>query len=318
MITRRDALIAAATGAVAVTARPGWGEVTRRETALGIRSGFGIGNGVRLHYRTTGSGPTALVLLHGWPQTSFAWRRCMAPLAAAGHTVIAPDMRGFGESDKPSTESAAYDKRTVARDVLELMWGLGHERFHLVGHNIGGMVAYGLAAAYSEAVERLVLVETLIPGFGLEENMDVAQGGSWHYGFHMAPGGMAEMLTQGRERAYIAAWMAPRTHVKAALNDAEIDEYARHYAAPGGMTGGFAHYRALLADGRTNRADARRLAVPVLAIGTEHGVRDRLARGIEPLFEHREAVLIEGSGHYVAEEQPAAMTAALLRFLKPN
>src|SRR5690606_32200164 len=116
-------------------------------------------NGVRLHYLAAGRGP-ALVLLHGWPSTAEMWRRVI-PALAQKHTVIAPDLRGAGYSDKPA---AGYDKATLAKDVQALMAGLGHTRYAVVGHDIGGMVAYALAAQFRAEVEKLAIVDIFLPG----------------------------------------------------------------------------------------------------------------------------------------------------------
>jgi pimeloyl-ACP methyl ester carboxylesterase len=151
-------------------------------------------NGVRLHYVLAGSGDP-IVLLHGWPQTWFAWRHVI-PVLARHHTVIAPDMRGFGASQKPDD---GYDKVTVARDVHALVHALGHDRIFLVGHDMGGQVAYPYAAMWPQEVRALVYIESSLPAFGQEELMDVARGGSWHFGFNMA-GDIAEALVRRRER----------------------------------------------------------------------------------------------------------------------
>ena len=120
-------------------------------------------NGTRLHYVVGGQGP-AVVLLHGWPYTWALWRELLPLLAAAGYTVIAPDLRGLGDSAKPDS---GYAKTNVAKDVHELVQQLGHAEINLVGTDIGTMVAYAYAASYPATVRRLVLAESLLPGFGL-------------------------------------------------------------------------------------------------------------------------------------------------------
>ncbi|WP_229500732.1 alpha/beta fold hydrolase [Nostoc mirabile] len=127
------------------------------------------------------------------------------PTLAENYTVIAPDMRGLGDSSKPET---GYDKRTVAEDIYQLINQLGFHQINLVGHDLGGMVAYAYATAHPTEVHRLVLMEFWLPGFGLEEGMDVANGGLWHFGFHMAPK-IPEMLTAKREREYLTAIASP-------------------------------------------------------------------------------------------------------------
>ena len=121
-------------------------------------------NGIRIHYRMAGSGEP-LVLLHGFPETSNAWRKVM-PTLAEHYTVIAPDLRGCGDSDRPDT---GYDKRTVAEDVHELIHQLGLGPINLVSHDVGMMVGYAYASAYPSEVKRLVLMEAALPGLGLEK-----------------------------------------------------------------------------------------------------------------------------------------------------
>lgn len=264
-------------------------------------------NGIRMHYVRAGSGPLVL-LLHGWPQTWFAWHAIM-PRLASQYTVIAPDLRGCGLTER--TEGG-YDKKTIAQDLRALIAEAGFERAHVVGHDMGGKAAYVLAHTDPGAVAKLVLVDCLLPG---TENMDALRGGAWHYGFHMAPD-FPEVLTKGRERAYIAAQIRAWSHKKSAISDAAIDEYARHYSGPGGMTAGFNYYRAL-------REDApfvapflgRPLAMPVLAIAGRFGVGPKLADALAPQASRLTRVIAEDSGHFVAEESPELFVAELTRFL---
>lgn len=136
-------------------------------------------NGTHIHYVIGGSG-TVLVLLHGWPYTWEVWRKVMPLLALQGYTVIAPDLRGLGDS---TLEEAGYSKSNVAEDIHELVRSLGFEHICLLGMDIGMMVAFAYALSYPEEIDRLVLTESLIPGFGLEDWMNPATGGYWHFGF---------------------------------------------------------------------------------------------------------------------------------------
>ena len=154
-------------------------------------------NGIKLHYVTGGTGD-AVVLLHGYPETWYSWRKIMPALAAANYTVIAVDLRGLGESE---ITLSGYDKRTIAEDVHQLLEGLNIRKFILVSHDWGGSVAYSLANAYPDAVFKLVVIESSIAGFGMEKSMNVVEGGSWHFGFFMSE--FAEKLTEGREREFL-------------------------------------------------------------------------------------------------------------------
>ena len=150
---------------------------------------------VTLHFVAAGEGD-AVVLLHGWPQTWYEWRK-VVPALAARYRVIVPDLRGLGDSSRPLD---GYEKRTVAADIFELLsHHLGTARFHLVGHDWGGPVAFALACAHPEAVRTLAILDVTIPGIG----PDITQGGRrWHHAFHMTPD-LPEALVQGREAAYL-------------------------------------------------------------------------------------------------------------------
>lgn len=264
-------------------------------------------NGIRLHYVSAGSGP-AVILLHGWPQTWFAWRATMERLSRS-FTLIAPDLRGVGLSERPPT---GYDKRTIAADIRALITQVAGGRAHVVGHDMGGKAAYMLAQIHPESIGKLVLVDCLVPG---TENMDASRGGAWHYGFHMTPK-IPEMLTKGRERDYIAAQIRAWSFKKDAIGEAAISEFARHYASPGGMTAGFAYYRALRDDAElASSFDGRRLEMPVMTIAGRHGVGTKLADAISRQAGDLTAVIAEDSGHFVAEEAPDFFCDQVGRFL---
>lgn len=267
-------------------------------------------DGVTLHYVVSGRGP-AVVLLHGWPQTWYEWRHII-PALAERHTVIAPDLRGLGDSSRPEI---GYDKKTVANDVWQLVNGkLGHERFLVVGHDWGGPTAYALAAAHPEAVTRLAILDVVIPGDG----GDFSQAGRrWHHQFHLTPD-LPEALTEGRERLYLSWFYRTFGHRPDAISEADIGEYLRTYTQPGAMRAGFAYYRALPQDAADNRANAERLKLPmpVLALGGAGG----RGRGREPEDSLRRLALnVQGEviaecGHWIPEEQPRYLAERLLRF----
>lgn len=264
-------------------------------------------NGIRLHYVSVGSGP-AVILLHGWPQTWFAWRTAMERLSRS-FTLIAPDLRGVGLSERPQT---GYDKRTIAADIRALIMQVAGGRAHVVGHDMGGKAAYILAHLHPESIDKLVLVDCLVPG---TENMDASRGGAWHYGFHMTLE-IPEMLTKGREREYIAAQIRAWSFKKDAVGEAKISEFARHYASPGGMSAGFAYYRALRGDAElASSFDGLRLDMPILTIAGRHGVGTKLADALSKQARDLTAVIAEDSGHFVAEEAPDFFCDQVERFL---
>ena len=265
---------------------------------------------VTLHYVTCGRGPV-VVLLHGWPQTWYEWRHVI-PALAERYTVIAPDLRGLGDSSRPL---AGYDKKTVAADIWQLINGrLGHQQFYLVGHDWGGPTAYALAVEHPAAILRLAILDVVIPGDG----GDFSQGGRrWHHQFHLTAD-LPEALTAGRERLYLSWFYRTFGHRPDAISDADIDEYVRAYSQPGAMRAGFAYYRALPQDAADNRANVARLKLPmpVLAIGGASG----RGRGREPeeslkrVALHVQGDIVADCGHWIPEEQPRYLADRLQQF----
>jgi pimeloyl-ACP methyl ester carboxylesterase len=268
-----------------------------------------------LHYVTAGQGPP-VVLLHGWPQTWWEWPHTMAALAPH-YTVIAPDLRGLGDSSRPL---GGYDKRTVAGDVWRLVsQTLGHQRFRLVGHDWGGPTAFALAADHPDAVQQLAIVDVVIPGCG----GDFSQGGRrWHHQFHITPD-LPEALVQGRERLYLRWFYQTFAYFPGAIGEADLDEYVRTYSQPGAMRAGFAYYRAIAEDAKANAAQLAtgfRLPMPVLAVGGANSYPHARGRGREVEESLRRVArdvtgaVIPDCGHFVPEEQPTAFNRLLLEF----
>jgi len=279
--------------------------------------GFGVTSqnqridGLQIHYVRGGKGHPVL-LLHGYPETSFAWRKVI-PRLAEQFDVIAPDLPGLGESERLSQ---GYAKSVVADKIWKLTQVLNLSRLALVSADMGGPVAFWLAMEHPQAVSHFVFIESGLPGFGLEAFMDVAKGGSWHFGFFMVSE-YPEMLTAGRERQFLKTFAyRDSAHIKDAISEQDIDEYLKHYASPGGMTAGFGYYRSLLVDAKENqRWLARQLKVPVLAVDGEFGFggdRQTMAQ----VADNVESVTIPNAGHWVAEEQPAALLDRLIPFLR--
>lgn len=267
-------------------------------------------NGVRLHYVMGGEGDP-VVLLHGWSQTWRGWRKVM-PALAERHTVIAPDLRGMGDSEKPQ---GGYDGLTVAEDVLQLVRGLGFERFHLVAHDVGGWAAYPLAASYPEAVRSLAMVDSLPPGLGLDELSVTEENPLWHMAFHTA-GDVAEMLVSGKEREYLSYFYRKYSYDPAAIGEEDVDEYVRRYSAPGGLRGGFGYYRAFFEDVRQNRelAGRSKLGMPVLALGGDHSIGDGMLWATREFAEDVRGGSVERCGHFVPDERPRDLAERLLAF----
>jgi pimeloyl-ACP methyl ester carboxylesterase len=266
---------------------------------------------VRMHYVTAGTG-APIVLLHGWPQTWYAWR-LVIPLLTPRYRVVAPDLRGLGDSSRPEQ---GYDTDTLASDIWELMHGvLGHERFFVAGHDWGAPVGYALAAQYPDAVRRLALIDTTVPG---DSNPNMSQGGKrWHHGFHQTLE-MPEALIAGREHIYLGWFYRNYGFRPDAIDDAAIQEYLRTYTALGALRAGFEYYRNIPANIARNRARAQqfKLPMPVLALGGAQS----WGRGMEVLESTRSLALdvrggvIAEAGHWIPEEQPQVLANHLLAF----
>lgn len=270
-------------------------------------------NGVRIAYAAAGDGFPVL-LLHGWPQTAYAWRKVI-PLLAGRFRVYAPDLRGFGASSKPDT---GYDKKTVALDLSGLMDALDHKRFAVVGHDMGGQVAYPLAAMHPDRVVAMAFIESGLPGFGQERAMDVGSGGSWHFGFNMA-GDISEALVRDREALFIGH-MIRRDKVgimgAGRVTEDDIEVYAAAMRQPGAARAMFSYYRTLFADAVDNRElGSRKLTMPVLAVSADHGYVGGAERTMAQVADNVEEARIADCGHYVPEEQPEVLANLLLDFL---
>lgn len=267
---------------------------------------------VRLHYVTAGAG-FPVVLLHGWPQSWYEWRHVI-PGLARNFRVVAPDLRGLGESSRPA---GGYDKRTVGGDVWRLASEvLGIAEFHLVGHDWGGPVAYAVAAAHPQAVRTLAVLDVTIPGDG---SPSISQGGRrWHHAFHQTPD-LPEALVTGHEDTYLGWFYRNYGARPDAIPDADIAEYLRVYRQPGALRAGFAYYRAIPQDIADNAEAAARskLPMPVLALGGDRswGRGTEVAESLRRMAADVRGGVIANCGHWIPEEQPEELLRRLLAFL---
>ena len=219
-------------------------------------------NGIQMHYVIGGRGDP-VVLLHGWPETWYEWHLVM-PALARNYTVIAPDLRGLGDSSKPLT---GYDGKTVAEDIHQLVTQLGFKTIFLVGHDIGAQVAYSYAAAHPTEVKRLVVMDLSFPGFIPTGKMPL-----WWFLFHQTPD-LPEALVQGKEMIYLS-WFYHNLAYNPSAVTPDINEFVSHYSAPGGMRAGFEYYRAFPQDAIENENYSKtELTMPVLAVGGEFTMR---------------------------------------------
>lgn len=268
-------------------------------------------NGTQLHHVSAGTTGSPVVLVHGWPETWWAFR-ALIPLLARTHRVHAVDLRGFGDSSTAGTELGEH---VAAEDLHQLVRHLGEGPVHLLVQDVSGGTGFRFAATHPEDVLSLTAVESTLAGFGFEHLADVTAHGSWHVGFLGAPG-IPSLLLPGRERELLAGWAYPAMNGTAgAVTEHDLDELVRTYSRPGAWRGTEGLYRSLLTGAGATRALAasRPLTVPVLAVdGVNHPVTATTFRQVavhEPT-----AVHVEGVGHLVAQEAPEALASAFLAF----
>jgi haloacetate dehalogenase len=274
-------------------------------------------NGLRMHYLRAGEGPP-LFLLHGWPQTSHCWHKVLGPLAET-HTVIAPDLRGYGRTDKPKT---GYDKRTMAADVAALAEHLGFAKVAVAGHDRGGRVGHRWALDRPDQVERLAVLD-IAPTRAMWQRLDTGIAKAyWHWLFHLQPD-LPEILAGQNIAAYLGYFFERWTYQRHALDADAVAEYVRAFSQPGALRAGFDDYRASFPDDAelddADFAAGKRLIQPVLALWGANGLLGTL-----PTLEiwHEYANDVTGAalaecGHFLPEEQPAEVVSHLRKFLNP-
>ncbi|MGY3484772.1 pimeloyl-ACP methyl ester carboxylesterase [Bradyrhizobium sp. USDA 4011] len=278
-----------------------------------IKSRFAKLSDVNLHYLDGGEGE-AVVLLHGWPHTSHAWRHVM-PVLAEHYRVIAPDLRGLGDSSRPAT---GFDNASVAGDVLELIEALGIQSVSLVGHDWGGPVAFAAALLARQRVKKLAIVDVVLPGDGRVAGS--GQGGArWHHLFHRTPH-LPEALTAGREEIYLSWFYDEYSERPGVIGASDLAEYVRCYSKPGAMHCGFEYYRTVeVSSAFVKERIARdgKLNVPVLTVagGAGRGRGDETADSVGRLVIDLESHVIPGCGHMVPEEAPEELSNLLRAFL---
>lgn len=274
-------------------------------------------NGIRMHYRAAGDGPP-LFLLHGWPQTSHCWHKVVGPLAET-HTVIAPDLRGYGRTDKPA---GGYDKRTMAADVAALAEHLGFARTAVAGHDRGGRVAHRWALDRPDQVERLGVFD-IAPTRAMWQRLDAGVAKAyWHWLFHLQPD-LPELLAGQNVAAYLGYFFERWTYQRYALDADAVAEYVRAFSQPGALRAGFDDYRASFPDdAELDDADyeaGKRITQPLLALWGANGLLGTLPT-LEIWREYADDVTGEAlaeCGHFLPEEQPGEVVAHLRKFLDP-
>jgi pimeloyl-ACP methyl ester carboxylesterase len=272
------------------------------------QSRFADVNGVSLHYLTAGKGDV-VVLLHGYAETSHMWLPLIPELAQT-HTVIAPDLRGFGQSATPST---GYTKMAMAQDIHALVQRIGAKHIAIVGHDIGLMVAYAYAAQYPTEVDRVVLMDAFLPGVGDWTKVWLLRD-LWHFHFY---GKTPLALVKGRERIYFEHfWNDFAADPKHSIPEKDRVYYAKIYAQPGHMAAGFEVFRAFEQDGKDLAELAKTpITMPMLVLAGEKASGTFLIDQAKLVDTNVEGLVIPGAGHWLMEEAPQQVMPKLVEFL---
>jgi len=263
-------------------------------------------NGVKIHYVIGGKGDP-LVLVHGFGQNWYMWNRLL-PELSKHFTVIAPDLRGVGESDKPES---GYDKKNMAKDIHELVQKLGYKSVNLAGHDIGLMVAYAYAAQYGSEVKKVALMDALLPG--IEPVWSQVSASAWWFGFFAWPA--SGDIVKGKEKEFLTNFWPMVGHVKDPFTAEETAEFVRAYAVKDGAKSTFKWFGAFPQDGKDNLILAKtKLKMPLLAMGGEYFAAAFLKEHSKLVAENVTESKIAGSGHWLVQENTAQVQKDLLAF----
>ncbi|GGS47203.1 MULTISPECIES: alpha/beta fold hydrolase [Actinokineospora] len=291
-------------GSAASAERP---EASAARLAGGFTHGTVAVEGTTLHYVRGGSGPP-LVLLHGWPQTWWEWSKVM-PALAERHTVIAFDLPGIGSSSIPT---GGYDKARTAARIREGVHKLGFREVSIIGHDTGALVAYPYARDYPTEVKRLVVMDTPLSGFGLEDFYGI----SWHLGFNQQPKPVPETIMDNEDTATYLGWMFGSTRYPERI-DQEV--FFRAYYPAERRSAGYEYYRAFADDIVNNQANAhKRLQMPVLAMGAEFAFGPVVGNSFSQVGDDVRGVVAPDSGHWIAEENPRFLLNCVNLFFGPQ
>ena len=265
-------------------------------------------DGVKINYKIAGRGPV-VVLLHGYTQTSHMWIPLM-PLLATSHTVIAPDLRGAGGSERAP---GGYDKKTMAKDIRGLVHQLGYEQVSVVGHDIGLMVAYAYAAQYPSEVSKVVLMDAFLPGVGNWKDVWLLRD-LWHFHFY---GETPLALVKGRERIYLEHFWndfaADRTK---SVPEADRRIYAAAYARADGMRAGFEVFKSFEQDAKDFAAfSATKLHMPFFVLTGEKASGTFLIDQARMVATNVSGTVVKISGHWLMEEATDQVVPAIMAFL---
>lgn len=272
---------------------------------------YHISTDSKIYYQIHGEGQQTILLIHGWPFTSLEWQNLIPYLVNQNYQVMTIDLPGCGKSDLPEK---ALTKFEVAKAINEILVENSLKDVVVLGTDIGMMVAYSLAANFSERISKVILGEGSLPGFGLEELMDVAKGGSWHFGFQMQAK-MASSVIAGNERAYYSNFYKIMSN--SGSQDKFIDKHISYYQTQEQSLGGFYHYQTLLEDAKFNQENPNKfLKMPVLVLNGSQGIPQFVTENcVKQVADHYEKAIVSNCAHTLGEDNPKETAQHILNFI---
>ncbi len=262
-----------------------------------------------------------ILLIHGFPQTSYQFRHVIKPLASAGYHVIAPDYRGHGFSSKPLLDENGFTKRRIAKDLYDLVVEEMSikEKIHVVGHDIGGMIAYAFVAQFPDSVASVTWGECPLPGTSAYEKAKHARS-HWHFDFQGHRPEMAAALVAGKEKMYLKDFYDRLTQNQGAFTPEVVDYYAMQYSQPDALRCAFFTYRAFQKDAQDNRQwleEKGKLSIRNIVLSGDGSTAVEGAEDMaKEIFDDVQIGVVEDSGHYLAEENPEGFVREVLRFIE--
>jgi len=280
--------------------------VVAAQPPAGFKSEIANVNGVAIHYVTGGQGDP-LLLIHGFGQNWYMWNRIL-PELSKHFTIIAPDLRGLGESGKPDS---GYDKKTMATDLHELVKKLGYASVNVAGHDIGLMVAYAYAAQFGNEVKKIAFLDALLPG--VEPVWSDLKHKLWWFGFFAWPG--SGMVVAGKEKEFLTNFWPVVGHINDAFTKEETEEFIRAYSVKGSTTAAFHWFGAFEQDAKDNLEFMKnKLKMPVLTIGGEYQSAPFLGDHFKKVAMNVKEIKIAGAGHWLVQEKTQPVLDGMMEF----
>ncbi|RXJ54163.1 alpha/beta fold hydrolase [Candidatus Marinarcus aquaticus] len=264
---------------------------------------------IEIAYHQEGEGEV-IILLHGWPQTSYMWRKVI-PILSKNFRVIALDLPGLGNS----SDTLNYDTKNIATIINDFRNKLGIKKFHLIGHDIGAWVATSYSLFFEEYLNSLVIIDAGIPGlipddlFKLENANKV-----WQFYFHSLDS-IPEFLTKGKEKEYISWYFEKKSYIKNSIKEEDIENYYLSYIKPNKMRNGFEYYRYFEKSALQNKKQTSKISTKILAIGGEFAVSEQVGIAMKKISNNVVSSIIKECGHYVPEEKAEELCEIINSFI---